>query len=61
MGGQWAELKAALTEYLLKRESWTTTLGLTKQGQKAAPPEKNTTGKKELLTLTPGNVAKGRS
>jgi hypothetical protein len=28
---------------------------------KGSPPEKNTTSKKELLTITPGYVAEGRS
>ncbi len=32
-----------------KRESWTTALSLAKEGLKGSPPEKNTTGKKELL------------
>jgi hypothetical protein len=41
-----------------KRESWTTALSLNEQGQKGGSPEKNTTIKKELLTLSPGNVAK---
>jgi hypothetical protein len=43
-----------------KRESWTTTLNLAKQGPKGSPPEKNTNSKKELLILTLGNVAEGR-
>jgi hypothetical protein len=28
---------------------------------KGSPPEKNTTSKKELLTLSPGNVAEGNN
>jgi hypothetical protein len=50
---------ATLMGYLLK-ESWTTALSLTEQGQMGLP-EKNTTSKKELLTPTPCNVADGRS
>jgi hypothetical protein len=53
--------RATLTEYLLKnieldnssKPNWTRTKG--------SPPEKNTTSKKELLTLTLGNIAEGRS
>jgi hypothetical protein len=41
-----------------KRESWSTALSLTEQGQKAAP-ENNATRKKELLSLFPGNIAEG--
>jgi hypothetical protein len=43
-----------------KRESWTTALRLAKQGPKSSPPEKNIISNKELLTLTPGNVAEGK-
>ncbi len=50
-----------LTEYLLKKESRTTALSLTRHRAKGSLPEKNTTVKKELLTLTLGNVADGRS
>jgi hypothetical protein len=39
-----------------KRESWTIALSLNEQG-KRQPPEKNTTSKKELLTLSPGKCA----
>jgi hypothetical protein len=41
-----------------KRESWTTALSLTEQGHKQ-PARENTTDKKELLTLSLGNVAEG--
>ncbi len=61
-GGQWAELKGLLSRNIYSnRESWITALSLTEEGQKGSPPEKNATYKKELLTLTPGNVAEGRS
>ncbi len=41
-----------------KRESWKTALSITKQG-KTQHTKGNITSKKELLTLSPGNVAEG--
>jgi hypothetical protein len=41
-----------------KRESWITALSLTEQGQRL-PTRGNTAIKKEVLTLSPGNVAEG--
>jgi hypothetical protein len=52
--------RATLTECLLKRVSWRTALSLTKTRAKGIPPDKNITCKKELRTLTLGNIAEGR-
>jgi hypothetical protein len=60
-GASGPDKRATLIKYLLKGESWTTALSLTKQRAKGSPPEKNTTIMKELLTLTLGKVADGRS
>ncbi len=43
--------KATLMKHILKRESWTTALSLTEERAKGSLQEKNTTDKKELLTL----------
>jgi hypothetical protein len=42
-----------------QKNSWTTALSFTEQGQEGSLPDKNTTNKKELLTLSQGNVAEG--
>jgi hypothetical protein len=55
MGGQWAELKGYSQRKYLQGESWKTTLYLAKPGQKAAC-QKTLQLKKELLTLSPGDV-----
>ncbi len=61
MGASGPNKRATLMEYLLKRERWTTALSLTDQSTNDSPPEKNTTFKKELLTLALVNVADGKS
>jgi hypothetical protein len=51
--------RATLTKHLLKRDSWTTALSLTKKRAKGSQPEKNTTDKKkELLTLALGDACR---
>jgi hypothetical protein len=47
-------------EYLLKKRELDNSFKPNRTRAKGSPPEKNTTSKKELLTLTPGNVAGGR-
>ncbi len=51
--------RATLMEYLPKKRELD---NISKHNQTrviCSPPEKNTTSKKELLTLSPGNVAEG--
>jgi hypothetical protein len=50
--------KGLLSQNIYSRESWTTALSLTEQGQKAAARE-NTTSKKELFTLSLVLLQKG--
>jgi hypothetical protein len=52
--------RATLTEYLLKRRELENSSRPDRTRAKGSPPEKNTTDKKELLILTPGNIAEGR-
>ncbi len=51
--------RATLMEHLLKKRELDNSSKLNRIRTKGSPPEKNTTTKKELLTLTPGNVAEG--
>jgi hypothetical protein len=53
--------RATLMEYLLKKRELDNNSKPNRTRAKGSPPEKNTTSKKELLTLTPGNFADGRS
>jgi hypothetical protein len=46
-------------EYLLKKRELDNSSKPNRTRAKGCLPEKNTTHKKELLTLTPGNVAEG--
>ncbi len=46
-------------EYLLKKRELDNSSKLNRTRAKGSLPEKNTTSKKELLTLSPGNVAEG--
>jgi hypothetical protein len=46
-------------EHLLKKRELDNSSKPNQTRTKGSPPEKNTTNKKELLTLTPGNVAEG--
>jgi hypothetical protein len=58
MGGHWAELNCYSHGISTHRKSWTIALSLTELGQKAAY-QKTPLLKKELLTLSPGDVAEG--
>ncbi len=51
--------RATLIKYLLKKRELDYSSMPNRTGAKGSLPEKNTTGKKELLTLFPGNVAEG--
>jgi hypothetical protein len=59
--GQRLNKSATLSEYLLKERELDNSFKLNRQRAKGSLPEKKTTVRKELLTLTPGNVADGRS
>jgi hypothetical protein len=61
LGPSGPKKRTTLTECLLKRQSWTIALSLIEQRAKGSPPEKNTTSKKNVLILAPGNVADMRS
>jgi hypothetical protein len=43
-------------KHLLKRESWKAALSLTEEREKRQPTREDTTNKKKLLTLAPGDV-----
>jgi hypothetical protein len=47
-------------EYLLKKRELDNSSKPNRTRAKGSPPEKNTTDKEELLTLTPSNVAEVR-
>jgi hypothetical protein len=47
------------TEYLLKKRDLDNSSKPNRTRTKGSPPEKNTTNKKELLTLSPVNVEEG--
>ncbi len=51
--------RATLTEDLLKERELDDSYKPSQIRTKGSPPEKNTTVKKKLLTLSPGNVAEG--
>jgi hypothetical protein len=51
--------RATLTEYLLKKRELGNSSKSNQTKAKGSPPEKNTTSKKELLTLTLGSIAEG--
>jgi hypothetical protein len=48
--------RATLTKYLLKERELDNSFKPNRTRAKGRPPEKNTTSKTELLTLTPVNV-----
>ncbi len=52
--------RAALTEYLLKKRELDNSSMPNRTRAMGSLPEKNTSSKKELLTLTPGNIAEKR-
>jgi hypothetical protein len=51
--------RATLKEYLLKKRELENSSKPKRTRAKGSPPEKNTTSKKKLLTLSTGNVAEG--
>jgi hypothetical protein len=52
--------RATLTECLLKKRELDNSSKPNQTRAQGSPPEKNTTDKKDLLTITPSNVAEGR-
>jgi hypothetical protein len=50
--------RSTLMKHLVKRESWTTALRLTEQREKGSLKARNTTDKKELLILAPGDACR---
>jgi hypothetical protein len=52
--------RATLAEYLLKKRELDNSSKPNRTRAKSSNPEKNTTEKKKLLTLSPDNVAEGR-